>query len=285
MALKKIRDLVERLENAGLIVRMHDRDENGVRTEYARTADASVPDGDAASEAASRREELLASIASAGEEISAMDNEIERLERETERHGQTLSRLLEADARAEGLREDRRRVLRHSALVRTTLGTFRKAVIVRHVRRIERLVLESYRQLLRKESPVTRLEIDLERFALTLYGRDGRALGTDRLSAGERQLLVIALLRGLAKTSGRPLPTAIDVPLGRLDAGHRTHLVERYFPFASHQVLLFSTDEEIVGSHLEKLRSFIGCSYRLDYDDASGSTRIEEGYFDGAEAA
>ena len=176
-------------------------------------------------------------------------------------------------------------MLRHSARVRTTLGAFRKAVIARHVRRIERLVLESYRQLLRKESLVTRLEIDPERFALTLYGRDGRALGADRLSAGERQLLAIALLWGLAKTSGRPLPTAIDTPLGRLDAGHRTHLVERYFPFASHQVLLFSTDEEIVGSHLEKLRPFIGRSYRLDYDDASGSTRIEEGYFDGAEAA
>ena len=255
------------------------------RAERARITDASVPGGDAVSEAAHRREELLASIASMETEISTMDNEIERLGREAERSEQTLSRLLEADARAEGLREDRRRVLRHSARVRTTLGAFRKAVIARHVRRIERLVLDSYQQLLRKESLVTRLEIDPERFALTLYGRDGRELGADRLSAGERQLLAIALLWGLAKTSGRPLPTAIDTPLGRLDAGHRTHLVERYFPFASHQVLLFSTDEEIVGAHLEKLRPFIGRSYRLDYDDASGSTRIEEGYFDGAESA
>ena len=104
--------------------------------------------------------------------------------------------------------------------VRATLDTFRKTVIERQVRGIEQLVLESYRQLLHKASLVTRLAIDPESFALTLYGRDGLALGDERLSAGERQLLAIALLWGLAKASGRPLPTAIDTPLGRLDAGH-----------------------------------------------------------------
>ena len=254
------------------------------RADHVRMVQAGVPAGDAVSEIASRRDELVRDIAAHEADYAAKQGEIDRLSREVERGEQALSRLLEDDAKAEGSRQDRVRILRHTARVRTTLGMFRKAVIVKHVRKIERLVLESYQQLLRKASLVTSLEIDPETFALTLYGRDGCELSTERLSAGERQLLAIALLWGLAKTSGRPLPTAIDTPLGRLDAGHRTHLVERYFPFASHQVLLFSTDEEIVGAHLEKLRPFIGRSYRLAYDDTSGSTRIEEGYFDGAEA-
>ena len=253
------------------------------RADHVRMVQAGVPAGDAVSEIASRRDELIRDIAAHEADYAAKQGEIDRLAREVERGEQALSRLLEDDAKAEGSRQDRVRILRHTARVRTTLGMFRKAVIVKHVRKIERLVLESYQQLLRKASLVTSLEIDPETFALTLYGRDGCELSTERLSAGERQLLAIALLWGLAKTSGRPLPTAIDTPLGRLDAGHRTHLVERYFPFASHQVLLFSTDEEIVGAHLEKLRPFIGRSYRLAYDDTSGSTRIEEGYFDGAE--
>ena len=254
------------------------------RADHVRMVQAGVPAGDAVSEIASRRDELVRDIAAHEADYAAKQGEIDRLYREVERGEQALSRLLEDDAKAEGSRQDRVRILRHTARVRTTLGMFRKAVIVKHVRKIERLVLESYQQLLRKASLVTSLEIDPETFALTLYGRDGCELSAERLSAGERQLLAIALLWGLAKTSGRPLPTAIDTPLGRLDAGHRTHLVERYFPFASHQVLLFSTDEEIVGAHLEKLRPFIGRSYRLAYDDTSGSTRIEEGYFDGAEA-
>jgi DNA sulfur modification protein DndD len=56
------------------------------------------------------------------------------------------------------------------------------------------------------------------------------------------------------------------------------HLIERYFPFASHQVVLLSTDEEITGSYLETLRPKIGKSYLLDYDLASGSSRIREGF-------
>ena len=254
------------------------------RADHVRMVQAGVPAGDAVSEIACRRDDLVRDIAALEADYAAKQGEIDRLYREVERGEQALSRLVEADARAEGRRQDRVRVLRHAVRVRTTLGIFRKAVIVRHVRKVEQLVLESYQQLLRKASLVTSLEIDPETFALTLYGRDGCELSAERLSAGERQLLAIALLWGLAKTSGRPLPTAIDTPLGRLDAGHRTYLVERYFPFASHQVLLFSTDEEIVGAHLEKLRPFIGRSYRLAYDDTSGSTRIEEGYFDGAEA-
>src|SRR5262249_31697892 len=160
------------------------------------------------------------------------------------------------------------------------LSAFRRAVVERHVRRIEQLVHESYAQLLRKSSLITRLAIDPETFRLTLYGRDGEVFSAERLSAGERQLLAISMLWGLAKTSGRPLPTAIDTPLGRLDMGHRVHLVERYFPFASHQVLLLSTDEEITGHYLQKLQPCIGRMYELVHDDAEGSTKIIPGYFE-----
>ena len=33
--------------------------------------------------------------------------------------------------------------------------------------------------------------------------------------------------------------------MARLDAAHRQNLVERYFPNASHQVVIFSTDTEV----------------------------------------
>ena len=139
--------------------------------------------------------------------------------------------------------------------------------------------------LLRKSGLVTRLSIDPEDYALTLYGRDDEPLSAERLSAGERQLLAIALLWGLAKASGRPLPTAIDTPLGRLDSVHRMHLVERYLPFASHQTLLLSTDEEIAGDYHERLRPWVGHTYQLTYDDKTGATHIAAGYLPSKEAA
>lgn len=244
-----------------------------------------IPSADTITEVAEKRHLLKKKLAELETLDAAMGQDIQRQEREFERQEQSLARLRETDAKEKGHRDDRTRILNHAAKVRSTLGTFRRAVIERHVRRIERLVLESYQQLLRKSALVTRLSIDPEDYSLTLIGRNEKALSAERLSAGERQLLAIALLWGLAKASGRPLPTAIDTPLGRLDSGHRTHLVERYLPFASHQVLLLSTDEEIAGEYLERLGPWIGRTYRLSYDDDAGETRIVSGYLDAKEAA
>ncbi len=250
-----------------------------------RSEHESIPGEDAIAELSGRREATRSEIRKLEAQNEDMAREIDRLEREIQRTEQSLGRLLERDAVARRQREDQERILRHSSRVRATLESFRSAVIARHVRRIEQLVLESYQQLLRKASLVTRLSIDPVSYALTLFGRDSAPLSPERLSAGERQLLAIALLWGLAKASGRPLPTAIDTPLGRLDTGHRIHLVERYLPFASHQVLLFSTDEEISGDYLERLRPWVGRTYHLLYNDDLGSTRVVPGYFTAQEAA
>lgn len=238
-----------------------------------------VPNEDVIAQAASEREILKKEIAELEARFDAIGQDIERMERNIERKEQSLLRLIEADAKSRGAREDRGRILHHAARVRTTLGAFRSAVVGRHIRRIEQLVLDCYQQLLRKESLVTRLCIDPANFSLALYDRDSKVLSAERLSAGERQLLAIALLWGMAKASGRPLPTAIDTPLGRLDTHHRLHLVERYLPFASHQVLLLSTDEEIAGTYLERLRPWIGRSYKLVYDDKVCQTQVVPGYF------
>jgi DNA sulfur modification protein DndD len=240
----------------------------------------SVPNSDTVAQVAKEREKLRAELAELASLHTAMAQEIERQERELERKEQALTRLIEADAKEKGTRDDRSRILFHAAKVRSTLATFRRAVITRHVRRIEQLVLESYKQLLRKSALVTNLSIDPESYSLSLFGRDGGVLSAERLSAGERQLLAVALLWGLAKASGRPLPTAIDTPLGRLDSAHRMHLVERYLPYASHQVLLLSTDEEIVGEYLERLSPWVGRMYRLTHDDATGNTQVSTGYLE-----
>ncbi|MDE0711388.1 MAG: DNA sulfur modification protein DndD [Rhodospirillales bacterium] len=249
------------------------------RMESARLKHSSIPGSDEVSELARERDRLRADIDRLEAQFASMGEELEKLSRESERCEQALSRIVEADVKAADRRHDRTRILRHAGRVRATLRRFRSAVIEQHVRRISDLVLESYLQLLRKASLISRLEIDPESFALTLYSKDGRSLGAERLSAGERQLLAIALLWGLAKASGRVLPAAIDTPLGRLDSDHRMHVVKRYFPFASHQVLLLSTDEEIAGSYLTELLPYVGRRYHLAYDDATGSTKIADGYF------
>ena len=239
-----------------------------------------IPSSDTIAQAAGERADLRGELNALAATYTALGQEIERQERDLEKKEQILARLIESDAKEKGVREDRSRILQHASKVRSTLTAFRRSVITRHVARIEHLVFESYKQLLRKAALVTALSIDPQTYTLTLFARDGEVLSAERLSAGERQLLAIALLWGLAKASGRPLPTAIDTPLGRLDSGHRMHLVERYLPYASHQTLLLSTDEEITGEYLRRLAPWIGRTYLLRNDDATGATYIELGYLE-----
>ena len=196
-----------------------------------------------------------------------------------------LERSADAAVDQEQHKDSRDRVLAHSTRVRTTLEVFRSRVVKRHVARLEALILDSLQQLLRKRALADRIAIDPETYGVTLLNAAGQTIPFERLSAGERQLLATALLWGLARASGRPVPTIIDTPLGRLDSSHRRHLVRGYFPRASHQVILLSTDEEIIGTRLTELNPSVARVYRLAHDDQAGETSIEEGYFEHQHAA
>lgn len=193
-------------------------------------------------------------------------------------HGAYESALNNATEATLGADDDRR-LVEHVERVRTTLGQLRVAATRRHLKRISALVLEALGVLLRKERLIADIQIDPETYTVELTGADGEVLPTGALSAGERQLLAVALLWGLARASGQPLPVVIDTPLGRLDGSHREHLLERYFPHASHQVVLLSTDTEIDEEAYDRLHRFIGREYRLVFDSASNTTRIADGYF------
>jgi DNA sulfur modification protein DndD len=116
---------------------------------------------------------------------------------------------------------------------------------------------------------------------MSLYDQTGTFVPKHRLSAGEKQLLAIAFLWGLARLSGRKIPVAIDTPLGRLDSSHRTNLLERYFPVASDQVILLSTDTEIGEKERQQLRDMdaISREYLLKYDPVERFTSAIPGYF------
>ena len=254
------------------------------RVTRAETTLARVPAADAIARLQRELETLRIRKQQKQAELDALEAKLQIIVRQRAAAEEGVKRALEEDTEQQFGREDRDRVLKHSAKVRGTLGKFRTAIIRKHAARIELLMLEAFTQLLRKTSLVTALKIDPETFRIELTGGDGRPLPFDRLSAGERQLLATSLLWGLARASGRPLPTIIDTPLGRLDSSHRRHLIERYFPVASHQVILLSTDEEIDEDSLKRLRPHIGHTYHLQFDETLRSTTINEGYFWGQTA-
>jgi len=176
--------------------------------------------------------------------------------------------------------EEDARILRYAQKVRDTLEAFRSELIQQRIEELQSVIFESYTYLMRKKSMVKSIFIDPDSFALSLNNYKGQTVLPELLSAGERQLLVVSILWGLAKASGRNLPIIVDTPLGRLDSTHRDNLVRNYYPNASHQVILLSTDEELSGRAMSALRPAVSGLYRLVYNEENESTSINRGYFE-----
>jgi DNA sulfur modification protein DndD len=178
-------------------------------------------------------------------------------------------------------RQNKEHIIDSAARVQETLKLFREKLTLRKLNKLEIEVTECFRYLLHKSDLVHRVAIDTNTFSLALYDLNGKPVPKHRLSAGEKQLLAIAFLWGLARVSGRRLPVAIDTPLGRLDSSHRSNLVERYFPSASHQVILLSTDTEIGKKEVETLREneAIAHEYLLKYDSTTRQTTVVENQY------
>lgn len=237
-----------------------------------------IPKEDVLAEITQERNSLEKEISRAEAHVSMLHEQRREMEKNRSKLAQEIAEIEEKNAIIELEHDDLARFLAHSKNARTIMAKFKCEIVRRHINRIEELVLSSYQLLLRKRSLIGKLKIDPETFCLALWDTRYRPLLPEQLSKGEQQLLAISLLWGLARASGKALPIAIDTPLGRLDSSHRLHLVDHYFGCASHQALLFSTDEEINGDYLQKLRKRIGRSYVLSYDDATGSTQVCEGY-------
>ena len=131
----------------------------------------------------------------------------------------------------------------------------------------------------RKDDMIARIEIDPETFNVTLYDRRGKVINKSSLSSGELEIYAMSMLWALAKTSGQQLPFIVDTPLARLDSKHRDNLVELFFPKASHQMMIFSTNTEVDQQYFNRLRPHVAHAYNLEYCEESKSTVVKEGYF------
>jgi DNA sulfur modification protein DndD len=104
------------------------------------------------------------------------------------------------------------------------------------------------------------------------------------LSAGEKQIFTQALISAVSSVSGRGFPMVVDTPLGRLDIEHRkgvlNHLVQR-----EHQVILLSTNTEVVGEYLREIAPHVQKKYLVHFERVGdiGQSTARPGYFEEAE--
>lgn len=158
---------------------------------------------------------------------------------------------------------------------------YQKRLQKRRIQNLSEVMTECYRKLASKKNFIHRIEMNPDTLNLIYLDSRNNEVDPESLSAGEKQLMVIALLWALAKSSKRRLPVIIDTPLSRLDRQHRRTIVSEYYPVASEQIIILSTDTEITEEYYNMLKPYLDCEYSLEYDENEGCTRIRKGFFEG----
>ncbi|GAA5509126.1 DNA sulfur modification protein DndD [Novipirellula caenicola] len=240
---------------------------------------ASTPKETEIKDVAEKLKAAVRSHADAESELKRFEQACEEKIREREEVESKIEEKLLRTNAEQVAADDAERMSHLSERTRETMKVFLEQSTAAKIDRLAANILEAFQYLLRKKSLVESISIDPVDFSITLIDSDGMTIPKQRLSEGEKQMFAISVLWGLGRASNRRLPAIIDTPMARLDAMHRGNLLTRYFPSASHQTIILSTDTEVDEEFYAALEPNVARAYHLNYDEKTKQTIVEQGYF------
>ena len=98
-------------------------------------------------------------------------------------------------------------------------------------------------------------------------------------SQGEKQVYIMSLYISLLQISHGRVPFIIDTPFARIDSEHREKIIEVFFKKLDSQILILSTDEEIIGECYNLLKDRVADKFLLESLNHGVTTIIENQYF------
>lgn len=177
------------------------------------------------------------------------------------------------------LQDDADRLLKYSNMALRIVDAYTIELQKRKTGTLGKTITECYKKLANKKNLIQEIVMNPETLDMQYLDEKGNVVSKDSLSAGEKQLMVIAILWALALCSKKKLPVIIDTPLSRLDSQHRASIISTYFPNASDQTIILSTDTEIDHNYYDMMKESVGDEFTLIYSEETKSTSIEKGYF------
>lgn len=179
------------------------------------------------------------------------------------------------------MNDDSNRILKYSHQITEILNEYKIRLQKKKTGVLAKTMSDCYKKLAYKKNLIDQIEMDPVTLDFIYIDSDKNLVPKESLSAGEKQLMVVSLLWALAICSKKKLPVIIDTPLSRLDSNHRISLITTYFPQASEQTIILSTDSEIDENYYNMMKENVGDEFTLIYDDEKKCTTIERGYFVG----
>lgn len=102
-----------------------------------------------------------------------------------------------------------------------------------------------------------------------------------QLSAGEKQIFIMALYQALSQLNKIDVPYIVDTPFARIDKEHRGKILERFFKELNGQIIILSTDEEIVGDYQSVISDVVSNTFVLNHTSKGNTEILEDTYFGG----
>ena len=144
------------------------------------------------------------------------------------------------------------------------------------VREVADEMTKAWKAMAHMSDRVARIEItpECEVRMLTAGGTDLHPIDK---SAGASQVFTQALITAITKVSGRTFPFVVDTPLARLSLDQRIGVLKT-FTDRQGQVILLSTDQEVVDDKLEAIRDRVMAGYELKvaHDEGVAVTTVRE---------
>ena len=198
------------------------------------------------------------------EELGRLKGEKSSVEEQLEMDLQTQRNLNQDLARID--REELNTIKAIKEYVETISEVFEESIsIYREKRRteVESKATEIFRQIRSKED-FSKLEIN-PNFGLSIVTKDGTVLNkAEWRSAGEEQLVALALIGALNKCAQVEAPVFMDTPFARLDMKHGQRVLT-YLPNMSDQIAIFVTDREFRKEDEKYLQGHIKSDHTILY--------------------
>lgn len=102
-----------------------------------------------------------------------------------------------------------------------------------------------------------------------------------QLSAGEKQIFIMALYQALSQLNKINVPYIVDTPFARIDQEHRGKILNQFFKKLNGQVIILSTDEEIVREYRENISDIVSNTFVLNHASDGNTEILVNTYFGG----
>lgn len=162
----------------------------------------------------------------------------------------------------------------------SNLKVFIKNFKIQTKEKLEENILKELKVLMHKKEFIQKVEVDINHTGddvdINLFNKRGEKIDKGTLSMGERQMYASALLKALVDESDIEFPVFIDSPMQKFDKEHAENVIEFFYPYVSHQVVIFPLiHKELTEDEYKLLKPNITRAYLIDNKNTDVSHFIE----------